>query len=76
MIEDGIFDGDIAIIRKCDVAERGGDIVAASVGDDEPGITLKGGYYPAREVLNFVRPMPPWAQSLPVLAKSTASCTF
>jgi repressor LexA len=46
MIEDGIYDGDIAIIRKCDVAERG-DIVAASIGDDQPGITLKG-YYPGK----------------------------
>ncbi|MGH0054217.1 MAG: transcriptional repressor LexA [Sphaerochaetaceae bacterium] len=44
MIDDGIYDGDIAILKKCDVAERG-DIVAATVGDDEPGITLKG-YYP------------------------------
>ncbi len=44
MIDEGIFDGDIAILRKCDDANRG-DIVAATVGDDEPGITLKG-YYP------------------------------
>ncbi len=74
MIEDGIFDGDIAIIRKCDVAERG-DIVAASVGDDEPGITLKG-YYPGKGSVELRPANAPWAQSLPVLAKSTASCTF
>ncbi|MDT4761865.1 transcriptional repressor LexA [Sphaerochaeta sp. PS] len=45
MIEAGIFDGDVAILRKCDVANTG-DIVAASVGEEEPGITLKL-YYPS-----------------------------
>jgi repressor LexA len=41
MIEDGIFDGDIAVLKQCETAENG-DIVAASVGDDEQrGITLK-----------------------------------
>lgn len=45
MIEDGIFDGDIAVLRKCDTADPG-DIVAASVEDDDQGgITLKE-YYP------------------------------
>ncbi|AEV29049.1 SOS regulatory protein LexA [Sphaerochaeta pleomorpha str. Grapes] len=45
MIEIGIFDGDIAILKKCETANSG-DIVAASVGEDEQGITLKG-YYPS-----------------------------
>lgn len=45
MIEAGIFDGDIAILRKCETANTG-DIIAASVGEEEPGITLKG-YYPS-----------------------------
>ncbi|MDD3903768.1 MAG: transcriptional repressor LexA [Sphaerochaeta sp.] len=45
MIEEGILDGDIAILKKCEVADTG-DIVAASVGDEESGITLKG-YYPS-----------------------------
>ncbi|MGE4584249.1 MAG: transcriptional repressor LexA [Sphaerochaeta sp.] len=46
MIEEGIYDGDIAIIKKCEVADTG-DIVAATVADNEPGITLKS-YYPMR----------------------------
>ncbi|WP_320128157.1 transcriptional repressor LexA [uncultured Sphaerochaeta sp.] len=45
MIEEGIFDGDIAVLKKCETADSG-DIVAASVGEDEQGITLKG-YYPS-----------------------------
>ncbi len=45
MIEAGIFDGDIAILRKCETANTG-DIIAASVGEEEIGITLKG-YYPS-----------------------------
>ncbi len=45
MIEDGIFDGDIAIMKKCEVAETG-DVVAATVGDADDGITLKG-FYPS-----------------------------
>ncbi len=45
MIEEGIFDGDIAILRKCEVADTG-DIVAATVGEEEMGITLKY-YYPS-----------------------------
>jgi repressor LexA len=45
MIEAGIFDGDIAILKKCETANSG-DIVAASVGEEEQGITLKG-YYPS-----------------------------
>jgi repressor LexA len=45
MIEAGIFDGDIAILKKCESANSG-DIVAASVGEEEQGITLKG-YYPS-----------------------------
>jgi repressor LexA len=45
MIEIGIFDGDIAILKKCETANSG-DIVAASVGEEEQGITLKG-YYPS-----------------------------
>ncbi len=41
MIEDGINDGDIAIIKKTSHAENG-DIVAASIGEDEDySITLK-----------------------------------
>lgn len=41
MIEDGINDGDIAIIKRTKYAENG-DIVAASIGDDgDYGITLK-----------------------------------
>ncbi|NLV61353.1 MAG: repressor LexA [Spirochaetales bacterium] len=45
MIEDGIFDGDIAIMKKCEVAETG-DVVAATVGEADDGITLKG-FYPS-----------------------------
>ncbi|MFA5448333.1 MAG: transcriptional repressor LexA [Sphaerochaeta sp.] len=44
MIEDGIFDGDIAIMKKCEVANTG-DVVAATVGEADDGITLKG-FYP------------------------------
>lgn len=44
MIEEGIYDGDIAIMKKCEVAETG-DIVAATVGELDEGITLKG-FYP------------------------------
>lgn len=45
MIEDGINDGDIAILRKINYAENG-DIVAASIGDEENyGITLKHFYH-------------------------------
>jgi len=41
MIGDGINDGDLAILIKTKVADNG-DIVAASIGDDEEyGITLK-----------------------------------
>ena len=41
MIEDGINDGDIAIIKRTKYADNG-DIVAASIGDDgDYGITLK-----------------------------------
>lgn len=41
MIEDGINDGDLAIIKKTNHAENG-EIVAASIGDSEDyGITLK-----------------------------------
>lgn len=41
MIEDGINDGDLAIIKKTRFAENG-EIVAASIGDNETyGITLK-----------------------------------
>ena len=41
MIEDGINDGDLAIMFKTKVANNG-DIVAASIGDEETyGITLK-----------------------------------
>ena len=41
MIEDGINDGDIAIIKRTKHAENG-DIVAASIGDEgDYGITLK-----------------------------------
>ncbi|MCQ2398015.1 MAG: transcriptional repressor LexA [Sphaerochaetaceae bacterium] len=41
MINDGINDGDLAIMFKTKVAKNG-DIVAASIGDDESyGITLK-----------------------------------
>jgi len=41
MIEDGINDGDIAILLKTKTAKNG-DIVVASIGDDEEyGITLK-----------------------------------
>ncbi len=45
MIEDGINDGDIAIIKRTRYADNG-DIVAASIGDDENyGITLKHFYH-------------------------------
>ncbi len=45
MIEDGINDGDIAIIKKTSYAENG-EIVAASIGEDENyGITLKHFYH-------------------------------
>lgn len=45
MIEDGINDGDIAIIKKIKWAENG-EIVAASIGEDENyGITLKHFYH-------------------------------
>lgn len=51
MIEEGIFDGDIAILRKCETANSG-DIVAASVGEEEQGITLKL-YYPKQTVVEL-----------------------
>lgn len=52
MIEAGIFDGDIAILKKCDTAERG-DIVAASVEDDDSyGITLKK-FYPRNDCIEL-----------------------
>ena len=45
MIEDGINDGDIAIIKKTKFAENG-EIVAASIGEDENyAITLKHFYH-------------------------------
>jgi len=45
MIDDGINDGDIAIIKKTKWAENG-EIVAASIGEDENyGITLKHFYH-------------------------------
>ena len=45
MIEDGINDGDIAIIKKTSYAENG-EIVAASIGEDENyAITLKHFYH-------------------------------
>lgn len=45
MIEDGINDGDIAIIKRTKYAENG-EIVAASIGDNEGyGITLKHFYH-------------------------------
>ena len=45
MIEDGINDGDIAIIKKTKSAENG-EIVAASIGEDENyAITLKHFYH-------------------------------
>ena len=45
MIEDGINDGDIAIIKKTKYAENG-EIVAASIGEDENyAITLKHFYH-------------------------------
>lgn len=45
MIEDGINDGDIAIIKKTKWAENG-EIVAASIGEDENyGMTLKHFYH-------------------------------
>ncbi len=53
MIEEGIFDGDIAILKKCETANSG-DIVAASVGEDDQGITLKL-YYP-KQTLVELRP--------------------
>ncbi|HZJ87985.1 MAG TPA: transcriptional repressor LexA [Sphaerochaeta sp.] len=45
MIEAGIYDGDIAIMKKSDVANTG-DVVAATVGEVDEGITLKG-FYPS-----------------------------
>jgi repressor LexA len=52
MIEDGIFDGDIAILRQSDTAEKG-EIVAASVEDDDGGgITLKE-FYPNSEYVEL-----------------------
>ncbi|MFA6844484.1 MAG: transcriptional repressor LexA [Sphaerochaetaceae bacterium] len=48
MIDDGIFDGDIVILKQSETAERG-EIVAASVEDDDNGgITLKE-FYPAAD---------------------------
>ena len=65
MIEEGIFDGDIAIIRKCDVADSG-DIVAATVSDEEPGITLKE-YHPTK---SYVELRPANAAMGPIITRS------
>ncbi|HOE88453.1 MAG: LexA repressor [Spirochaetes bacterium ADurb.Bin315] len=51
MIEEGIFDGDLAIIRKTQSANSGA-IVAATVEDGEEGITLKG-YYPGEDMIEL-----------------------
>lgn len=56
MIEKGIFDGDIAIIKKGQSAHSGA-IVAATVEDGEEGITLKG-YYPGEDMIEL-RPANP-----------------
>ena len=56
MIEKGIFDGDIAIIKKVQSAHSGA-IVAATVEDGEEGITLKG-YYPGEDMIEL-RPANP-----------------
>jgi repressor LexA len=48
MIEAGINDGDVAVLKSCKTAERG-EIVAASVEDDDMGgITLKK-FYPTSD---------------------------
>ncbi len=65
MIEEGIYDGDIAIIRASEVAETG-DIVAASVGEEEPGITLKQ-YYPST---GFVELRPANSAMGPIVTRS------
>ena len=56
MIEKGIFDGDIAIIKKVQSAHSGA-IVAATVEDGEEGMTLKG-YYPGEDMIEL-RPANP-----------------
>ena len=65
MIDEGIFDGDIAIIKKCEVAETG-EIIAATVGEDEPGITLKG-YYPSN---GYIELRPANASMGPIITRS------
>ncbi|NCC64845.1 MAG: repressor LexA [Spirochaetia bacterium] len=65
MIEEGIFDGDIAVIRKCEVAQSG-DIVAATVSDEEPGITLKE-YRPQK---GYVELRPANATMGPIITRS------
>lgn len=65
MIDEGIFDGDIAIIKKCEVAETG-EIIAASVGEDERGITLKL-YYPSN---GYIELRPANASMGPIITRS------
>lgn len=65
MIEEGIYDGDIAIIKKCEVAETG-EIIAATVGEDEVGITLKG-YYPTN---GYIELRPANASMGPIITRS------
>ena len=71
MIEEGIYDGDIAIIKKCDVADTG-EIIAATVGEDEPGITLKA-YYPSNGYIELRPANSSMGPSSPARARSTAS---
>lgn len=65
MIEEGIYDGDIAILRKSEVANTG-DIVAATVSDEEPGITLKE-YHPAK---GYIELRPANASMGPIITRS------
>ncbi len=65
MIEEGIYDGDIAIIKKCEVADTG-EIIAATVGEDEPGITLKA-YYPSN---GYIELRPANASMGPIITRS------
>ncbi|NLE14242.1 MAG: repressor LexA [Spirochaetales bacterium] len=65
MIEEGIYDGDIAIIKKCEVADTG-EIVAATVGEDEGGITLKA-YYPSN---GYIELRPANSSMGPIITRS------
>lgn len=65
MVEAGIHDGDIAIIKHTEVADSG-DIVAATVGEDEPGITLKE-YHPTN---GYIELRPANSSMGPIITRS------